>query len=356
MTVRHNLVKVGLVCAALGMGIGLWAYPGRQDSRGVNSPEAGPALPTVTRAGGGVSFRNLAVDLGSIKQPVIHYLEFENGEDIPMEVLGLRTSCHCVAVSPEKKVYAPGEKGAVAVTIDPRSQSVGRHGVWVDVSYRTSVTETVRSELTFQHRPDIVVPSSVEARVVPGRPGVVFFSLFDYREKPLEVERITSSSESVRARLVGRSKAFLPGWENRIEVTVASDAFAPGAHAERVVLHTTDPEKSTIEVKISINNVPRIRLAPQHLRVRKDSAHAGVQVGRLIIDDKEGEYVEIESIEVSHDCLTAELIPGETTDRRLIVVRVEESRVPSEGEPLTVRVRTKKPVRELLCATVVPDR
>lgn len=57
---------------------------------------------------------------------------FRNDSDRPVRIRGVRSSCGCTVVKPEKDVYAPGESGVLPVTHKPKTGTMPRR-------YRLSV-------------------------------------------------------------------------------------------------------------------------------------------------------------------------------------------------------------------------
>jgi len=58
---------------------------------------------------------------------------FRNDSDQPVRIRGVKSSCGCTVVRPEKDVYAPGESGILPISHKPKSGSVPRR-------YRISVS------------------------------------------------------------------------------------------------------------------------------------------------------------------------------------------------------------------------
>jgi len=51
---------------------------------------------------------------------------FRNESDRPVRIRGVKSSCGCTVVKPEKDVYAPGESGILPISHKPKSGSVPR--------------------------------------------------------------------------------------------------------------------------------------------------------------------------------------------------------------------------------------
>jgi len=51
---------------------------------------------------------------------------FRNDSDLPVRIRGVKSSCGCTVVKPEKDTYAPGESGVLPVSHKPKPGSVPR--------------------------------------------------------------------------------------------------------------------------------------------------------------------------------------------------------------------------------------
>ena len=51
---------------------------------------------------------------------------FRNNSDQPVRIRGVKSSCGCTVVRPEKDVYAPGESGVLPISHKPKSGSASR--------------------------------------------------------------------------------------------------------------------------------------------------------------------------------------------------------------------------------------
>ncbi|MCI0456780.1 MAG: DUF1573 domain-containing protein [Gemmataceae bacterium] len=188
------------------------------------------------------------MDLGIIKEPTRHTFRFENRSSEPVRIIHIRSSCNCTTTEPEKKLLNPGESGRLTVSVNPRNEKVGKHVYVVDLEYQGTRPGQRRLSLRVQHRPDVTVPESLTIRSVAGRTTVADFALVDYRDRPLDIEGITTSSPDLRARVAERPTQYLPGWRYRIEIAFTSNNLPPSTRQETVLLRTTDPDHRTISV------------------------------------------------------------------------------------------------------------
>jgi len=86
------------------------------------------------RAGAGLVWESETVTIETQGSPETRTAEFRfrNESERPVRIRGVRSSCGCTVVKPEKDVYAPGESGVLPVTHKPKPGSMPRR-------YRLSV-------------------------------------------------------------------------------------------------------------------------------------------------------------------------------------------------------------------------
>ena len=53
--------------------------------------------------------------------------------------------------------------------------------------------------------------------------------------------------------------SYLPGWQYRLEASYSGSGRRSGDYAETLTLHTSDTDRETIPVRVSIHQVLRIR-------------------------------------------------------------------------------------------------
>jgi hypothetical protein len=72
---------------------------------------------------------------------------FKNTGDHPVTITGARPSCGCTTAVPDKKTYAPGESGEIAVVFHP-GERTGKQGKYITVI--TDETEQPTKQLLFE--------------------------------------------------------------------------------------------------------------------------------------------------------------------------------------------------------------
>ncbi|MFM8684816.1 MAG: DUF1573 domain-containing protein, partial [Chthoniobacterales bacterium] len=76
----------------------------------------------------GLVWDNTTVTIDTQGSPETRNTEFRfrNDGNQPVRIRGVKSSCGCTVVKPEKEVYAPGESGVLPVSHKPKSGSVPR--------------------------------------------------------------------------------------------------------------------------------------------------------------------------------------------------------------------------------------
>ena len=91
------------------------------------------ALSATARAGLVWDSTTLTIETQGSPETQLAEFRFRNDSDQPVRIRGVKSSCGCTVVRPEKDVYAPGESGILPISHKPKSGSVPRR-------YRISVS------------------------------------------------------------------------------------------------------------------------------------------------------------------------------------------------------------------------
>lgn len=85
-------------------------------------------LALASPAWAGLVWDNTTVKIETHGSPETRTTEFRfrNDSDRPVRIRGVKSSCGCTVVKPEKDVYAPGESGVLPVSHKPKPGSVPR--------------------------------------------------------------------------------------------------------------------------------------------------------------------------------------------------------------------------------------
>jgi hypothetical protein len=187
-------------------------------------------------------------------------------------------------------------------------------------------------------------------RSVPGRAGKSQFVLFDYRDVPLKIKRIITSSGGLSAVVVKNPSSYLPGWRYRIEARLAASPRPPGQYMEQVVIHTSDRARQTIVVPTLIERVRRVRVIPETLSLNVKSHPSESEVGRVYLDDTEGEALEVGSVKASHPALEC-TVRQASGSAAVLLIRVKGPVSALGNAPHTIRVALRRPAAEEICVT-----
>ena len=297
-----------------------------------------------------LSFPTTHHDFGRIDTVSKHVFTFENHTSQAVRILDTKSSCTCTVAKPEPDLLQPGQTGRVAMEIDPSRFPRGRHQKSIELEYKGAELRHTRLTFQFENRPDVVIPDRVELSGFAGKSITSTFEILDYRDKPFVIKAIRTSSPDVQVVILDRPTAYLPGWQHRFEVTYRSDK-APGTHRETILLDTDDPARPIISVPFSARSSPRLRVAPETVRLRRVEGSSDA-VGKIFATDAEGEVLKLDSIVPSHPNLKA-LIVSKGESRCEIEVRWTPT-VGVPKAPLSLQLEFSKPRKESVCVPVAP--
>jgi len=320
-----------------------------------STPQAEPNQLSTEQAKPSVVFVPADLDLGVLKAPVERMLVAENRSQRAIRVTGVKTSCDCLLGKPDKEILQPGEQTHVKMQIEPRRDRGYKHSYRIVLHYDDSGPGQTEMILRVQSNEDIVVvPPQLTVRSIPGIASHTQFHLIDYRDKPLIIEKILTSSPSLRASVKESPKSYLPGWKYVIEVIFSAEKLDPGSYSGTVSVHTSDPAQRIIEVKVAVDRVRRIRVAPGEIRLKADSREPNKQSARVYIGDTLGSPVVINAISSNDRNLQWRLAEDRPETKILEIWTAAPDLSPLSGGS-TVRISFREPVAEEICVGVAPD-
>lgn len=246
------LLLVGACLLAAASGALFTCFSGGRKA-GAVPPAAAPSVPA--EADGELVFAETDIDLGLVNAPVKHAIEFTNRSDRVVRIGKIVTSCNCTTTQPDKQALRPGEKGQVLLNIEPRVDHVSQSRHLITVEYEGAEPRQAHLQVHYLTRPDVIVPHEVEIRSTGAHDVAVSFTVVDFRDNPLKIAMISTSSPGLRARVAQEPSSYLPGREYRIEASYAANDRPPGEYAETILLHTDDPDRQTIPVRAAIHQV-----------------------------------------------------------------------------------------------------
>jgi hypothetical protein len=299
---------------------------------------------------GELFFVHQEMDVGAFREKISYTAEFENRGRAPVRIVHVQPSCNCTATRLEKQALAPGEKGSVTMEVSPRPDLTGRRAYAIELDYEGTGRRRARFILYANYQPDVLVPPSLTVRCVTGEDATVTFGLTDFRERPLKITGLGASSVRLRARVVEQPARYLDGWRFVMEAVFSGSGLPPGEYDEVLTVHTSDPDRRTITIPVRVRRVARVRVAPPILFLR--TGPGSRLEGKLFIDDSLGEPVEIQSINTSDERLRCEI----TASPHQSVVNVSCDRIHAPSEPMTIRLKTVRPIEEVIdIAVKVPS-
>lgn len=301
-------------------------------------------------AGGELAFVDEEVDLGRVATPIERDFAYKNTSKHDVRIVGVETSCNCLVGQSEKKLLKPGEVGRVTLRADARKER------GLDQSYEVLVlyegVRPGRARLLVRARSDIdevVYTQQVRIRSRKGIAAKATLSLVDYRDKPLVITSISTSNKELFAAVTEPPSRYLPGWKYGIEATFRGEHLPVGEYRESIVLHTSDPQRESLQTEVTIQRIPRFRVAPEVIQLQIDSQTPTRQSGELFLDDTGGEEIEIAAVRPSNKALTCKLLQGGRS-RKHFIVSCDHA---AENEaPLSICFQMIKPVEEEVCVPV----
>ena len=273
-----------------------------------------------------------------------------SGRDV-IEVTEVRPSCGCLAPKLDRRRFQPGESGSLLLEVNTLTQPAGAHSWRTTIHYQAAGSSY---ELPLYIAARVVMEISVEP------PSLAIYTdssisheitVIDRRTEPLIVRAVSASSPHVRTHLGELHRNEAGQWARSIQVEVLADC-PEGTHEETLLIYTSDP--SYPELKVPFTIVKRMRdavsIAPSSIIL---SAAAGQPLPARIVllsasDDRP---VRIEGVESGHGAIDCHWAAG-PGPRATLKVRVDHTRLPSEGLRSCVRVRLSQPKAETITIPV----
>ncbi len=338
---RAVVVVVSLVAGVTGV---LFVWKGPADSARLTDAATTAALPPMAsdERAGELWFPTKELDLGPQRGEVSCAFAFENRGACDVRVLEAKASCNCGATGPDKELFHPGEKGKITARLTLRPDQVGPKAYSVSLTYEGSERRSERLLLRLVNQPDVLRPDQVNIQCFPGETGEACFTIVDFKERPLKITAVGTSTPALRVISQGEPSSFRPGWHHRFCVKWDSGGKDCGTYRESIMLHAEGSEQSDITVNVMIEQVPRIRVLPGELFLALGDK--GQSVHHLCVSDRKGETVEVLSIEPLPRWLRWKSEGADEGGQR-IAVTVDRREIPSNSEALVFRVVVGRPLR-----------
>jgi len=220
-----------------------------------------------------LAFDQYMVNFGEPQPRSIHEAQFhfENRSLHPVQVTEVKPSCGCLTPKlvgfdaqrrhAERKVFAPGEHGVLAMGIRPAKEQPGDKSYSVVLSYNDGQprTETLEFRITLPKKKLTVEPNELYFYQLSGEPDSRVVMVRDFRDKParvMSVEAVTTGRKSQAEPLPGVTVALgenTPGADGEaswpIQVNVEPD-LASGRQDGWIVISTDDKETPLVKIPI----------------------------------------------------------------------------------------------------------
>jgi hypothetical protein len=293
------------------------------------------------------------VNVGEVRSgvPLAHNFPFVNDGPGTVEITAVRTGCGCLTSRLEKRLYPPGEQGALRVEINTLGQSAGAH-TWrayvtvrnnnVESEQEVNLTGLVVTEVTVQPASlTICAGGTVRAEVV----------LTDLRPQPLSIKAVRTSSPRLAAEPAAPCRDALGHWTCKIPLRVAADC-PDGRFDEVLTIYTSDLTYRDLKVPVTLVKRARPRVAALPAEVTLTAPAGQALPARVVLlragDDRP---VEVESVTVDDPAIRCQWARG---PENLATLKVQVNRAGLHGGRLdsAVHVRIRSPAEEILTIPV----
>lgn len=320
-----------------------------RNAGGTPAPQSGSGATTAAQAS--LKFEQPWQNLGRVQSigNVVRDFAFVNVGDKAIEILEVRPSCGCLRPKLEKRVYAPGERGVLALGIHATSQRAGKHRFQLAITAREERIRTYEVGVDVDLYSDVAVEPSNLLIYVGGqtsleRPIVIR----DARKSTWRIESARSTDRRIAAAIVD-AEADAAG-NRRVQVAIRGD-FPVGRHDAYVEIRTNDPEYGVFEIPVTVAREPRVTALPSQLTLPRESLAVEGVSRTLLLRDGRGAPVRVNAVTTSHPGVRAELKTG-ANSRPICTVRFDRSKLEA---PLLAQVRFDV-AEPQPCEIVVPIR
>ncbi len=192
-------------------------------------------------------FQQYLVNLGHIpsssKKHVSTRFIFKNGGKHPVTITELKPSCGCLQPRLSKKILQPGERGNFLLRVSTISEAPGKHDYFVTVKYTDPKPREVVVHFKFilPKKQIDIQPQALIFYQLNGEPATQQFVITDYRDQPMNVTKVSSTSKVVSASLQSTGVDNLGNQRTYVSVTVAGKVPS-GKTRAHVIIETDDPQ------------------------------------------------------------------------------------------------------------------
>ena len=179
-------------------------------------------------------------------------IRFVNNGEMPLELDGVRPSCGCTAVKPDKMTFAAGETAVIPYEV----KTVNFHGIIRKTIQLTFKNATAEKE-TIVIQANVTTDMSINPRYVnfrnlslnPDTTYTEFFEIENGSENSLAVTRIFS--ENAALKVTPAEVTIPPGKSHLIRLEFIPNKA--GRQNAKVVIETNNPRVSSQNLSVFIN-------------------------------------------------------------------------------------------------------
>jgi hypothetical protein len=306
----------------------------------------------------GLAFESHELDLGKITESTNCVFKFANLSDEQIEVIEIHTSCGCAGVKSDRNSYSPGESGVLSIIVEPRPDRPGFNRFGIRCAYRlsrSSSTKEAHLYVKFINQNSLLIPSRVSVLSSPGLASTAVFSLIDFREQHLDLLSAKCSIPGSTVTILQRPRSYDPGWSYQLAVTLGEDSnLKVGDYSGEIVLGSSDGDYRSIAIPVTVRRQYRLTVTPTILYLANDGRKSNVYDGAIYVSDAvAGQPIELESLLPSSKNLSCH-VSVESPGRIVVKIRLTvptDAKLPAD---LSVCIRSKLPVCEQQCVTIIP--
>jgi hypothetical protein len=275
-----------------------------------------------------------------------HTFAFVNEGREAVEIVEARASCGCLTPQLEKRVYQPGERGALRLEVNTFTQPAGPHAWTVQVRTRSGAdVQEVGLRLTAQLLTEVSIQPA--ALVLFTDQAVAHeLVLSDTRPQPLTATSVQVNLAGLKPSLTARGQEGGRALQTiRLEVT----ADCPeGRHEEFLHILTDDPEYRDLKVPVIVVKRSRQRLAATPSQVTLTAPPGQPVPSRIVlVRDNDDQGVVIDKVEADDPAITCQWAPGPNA-MATVKIRVDRARVRGSSLQAIVQVHVSKPQPDVL--------
>jgi hypothetical protein len=284
--------------------------------------------------------------VGTVKGGVVvsHHFELHNRGELPLELLEVRTGCGCLKAQPDRRSFAPGEKGSIRLQVQTVTQPAGPNVWGAEVRYRTARGEGVLNlrltgqvSLDRQIRPAALVIHTAATIRHP-------FTLIEQRAKPVTLKAVTTSSPHVRV-MAGPPMRQGEGWVRTLQLVVQPNC-PEGRHECILSLVTDDPACPELNAPFTVVKKARdtVQASPSALEWTELGGDP-LPAQLTVLRGGDERPVVVEAVTFTHPAFKATWVSG---PRATLRIAVDRDQLPDGGVQAAAEVKLSSPAERTI--------